>query len=264
SEVLQLGMAGHDGNGDNEGALRLFREAVARLSFVFVPTMALLAIAAPTLISFLFTDRYFGAVPIFRVAILSIPMAALPLDGVMRARAQNQFMFRVSALKLTLTVPLVWAGLKLWGPIGALGGWICAEEICRFILLRRAARLFGTGILSALGHRMVPVDPTGILALRDPRTRLPRPTPRVLLSLAASALRHGPQLIHHRLNTVYAFDQHSRRAGELLEALTEPPDVVLQNGALFAPGRPPRFPYVLLLDNTCLLAQRQPPVPEAD
>ena len=118
--------------------------------------------------------------------------------------------------------------------------------------------------LSVLGHRIVPVDPTGILALRDPRTRLPRPTPRVLLSLAASALRHGPQLIHHRLNTVYAFDQHSRRAGELLEALTEPPDVVLQNGALFAPGRPPRFPYVLLLDNTCLLAQRQPPVPEAD
>src|SRR2546427_5543756 len=118
--------------------------------------------------------------------------------------------------------------------------------------------------LSALGHRMVPVDPTGILALRDPRTRLPGPTPRVLLSLAASALRHGPQLIHHRLNAVYAFDQHSRRAGELLEALTEPPDVVLQNGALFAPGRPPRFPYVLLLDNTCLLAERQPPVPEAD
>src|SRR6266446_5381185 len=118
--------------------------------------------------------------------------------------------------------------------------------------------------LSALGYRIVPVDPTGILALRDPRTRLPRPTPRVLLSLAASALRHGPQLIHHRWNTVYAFDQHSRRAGELLETLAEPPDVVLQNGALFAPGRPPRLPYVLLLDNTCLLAERQPPVPEAD
>ena len=139
SEVLQLGMAEHDVNGDNE---------------VFVPTMALLAIAAPTLISFLFTDRYLGAVPIFRVAILSIPMAALPLDGVMRARAQNQFMFRVSALKLALTVPLVCAGLKLWGPIGALGGWICAEEICRFILLRRAARLFGTGIFGALPREL--------------------------------------------------------------------------------------------------------------
>jgi glycosyltransferase involved in cell wall biosynthesis len=118
--------------------------------------------------------------------------------------------------------------------------------------------------LTALGHRVVSVDPTGVLALRDPRTRLPRPTPRVLLSLAASALHHGPQLMHHRWNTVYAFDQHTRRADELLRALAEPPDVVLQNGALVAPGRPSRFPYVLLLDNTCRLAERQPPVPEAD
>ena len=118
--------------------------------------------------------------------------------------------------------------------------------------------------LRALGHEVVHVDPTGVLALRDPRTRLPRPTPRVLLSLAASAFRHGPQLIHHRWNTVYAFDQHTRQAGALLDALPEPPAVVLQNGALFAPGRPSRFPYVMLLDNTCRLAERQPPVPEAD
>jgi glycosyltransferase involved in cell wall biosynthesis len=121
-----------------------------------------------------------------------------------------------------------------------------------------------TRMLAALGHHVLRVDPTEVLALRDPRTRLPRPTPRVLLSLAASALRHGPQLMHHRWNTVYAFDQHSKKAGELLDALDPAPDVVLQNGALFAPGRPSRFPYVLLLDNTCLLAERQPPVPQAD
>jgi len=118
--------------------------------------------------------------------------------------------------------------------------------------------------LVALGHDLVRLDPTGVLALRNPRTRRPRPTPRVLMSLAASALKHGQQLIHHRWNTVYAFEQHSKRAGALLAALAEPPDVVLQNGALFAPGRPPRFPYVLLLDNTCALAERQPAVPEAD
>jgi glycosyltransferase involved in cell wall biosynthesis len=118
--------------------------------------------------------------------------------------------------------------------------------------------------LVALGHDVVHLDPTGVLALRNPRTRRPRPTPRVLMSLAASALKHGQQLIHHRWNTVYAFEQHSKRAGALLAGLGEPPDVVLQNGALFAPGRPPRLPYVLLLDNTCLLAERQPAVPEAD
>jgi len=154
SEILQLGIAEHDARDDNAGALRLFREAVARLSFVFVPTMVLLGVAAPELISFLFTDRYLEAVPIFRLAILSIPMAALPLDGVMRARAQNKFMFRVSVLKLVLTVPMVWLGLRMFGPIGALGGWICAEETCRMILLHRAARLFGASILGALPREL--------------------------------------------------------------------------------------------------------------
>ena len=85
--------------------------------------------------------------------------------------------------------------------------------------------------LVTLGHDLVRVDPTGVLALRNPRTRRPRPTPRVLMSLAASALKHGQQLIHHRWNTVYAFEQHSKRAGALLAGLAEPPDVVLQNGA---------------------------------
>jgi O-antigen/teichoic acid export membrane protein len=150
SEILQLGIAEHDAHGDNDGALRLFREAVAKLSFVFVPTMALLFIVAPTLIQFLFTSRYISAVPLFRLAIVSIPMAALPLDGVMRARAQNKFVFHVSALKLGLTVPMVWMGLHQFGPIGALGGWILAEESCRMILLKRAAKLFGQPILGSL------------------------------------------------------------------------------------------------------------------
>src|SRR5436190_10632366 len=104
-----------------------------------------------------------------------------------------------------------------------------------------------TKALLALGHHLVRVDPTGILALRDPSTRRPRPTPRVLLSIAASALKHGHQAMPHRWNTVYAFEQHTRRTGELLADLEDPPDVVLQNGALFAPGRPCPFPYVLLL-----------------
>ena len=116
--------------------------------------MALLGITAPALIQFLFTDRYLAAVPIFRLAIVSIPMAALPLDGVMRARAQNKFMFRVSVLKVVLTAPLAWAGLRLFGPIGALGGWICAEETCRMILLHRASRLFGTTISGALPREL--------------------------------------------------------------------------------------------------------------
>jgi O-antigen/teichoic acid export membrane protein len=180
SDILQLGIAEHDTHGDNAGALRLFREAVAKLSFVFVPIMALLCITAHPLIQFLFTDRYAAAVPIFRLAIISIPMAALPLDGVMRARAQNKFVFKVSALKLALTVPFVWVGLHRFGPIGALGGWIVAEETCRMILLHRAARLFGKSILGALPKELwyqvaaaIGAAVPGVLALRLARGHVP-------------------------------------------------------------------------------------------
>ena len=154
SEILQLGIAEHDARGDHKGALPLFREAVARLSLVFVPVMALLFITAPTLIEFLFTSRYLAATPIFRLALISIPMSAFPLDGVMRARAQNSFMFRISVLKLALTVPLAMLGLRFFGPIGALGGWICAEEACRMVLLRRAAHLFETTMFRALPREL--------------------------------------------------------------------------------------------------------------
>lgn len=182
SEILQLGIAEHDREGDPQGAARLFREAVSRLSFVFIPMMALLFVVAPTLISFLFTDRYLEAVPLFRLALVSIPMAALPLDGVMRARAQNAFVLRVSVLKLALTVPLVYFGLQTFGPIGALGGWICAEESSRLLLLFRAGKLFGTSVRSALPSRALFFQVVAALVAAP-------------VGLAVLQLARGPQLV---------------------------------------------------------------------
>ena len=116
----------------------------------------------------------------------------------------------------------------------------------------------------SMGHHVDEVNPTDVLLLRKPGTRLPRLTPRVLFHLAASAYRFGTQHMSHRWNTPFAFDVHSRRAGTLLSRLPEPPDVVLQSGALFAPGTPPRHPYVLLCDNTCSIAERQPAASDAE
>ena len=120
-----------------------------------------------------------------------------------------------------------------------------------------------TRALVERGHRVTPVDAFGDLDLRDRRTRLPRPTPTVLAHLALAAARFRGRALAHRINTPFAFDLHSRRAGEALAALRPAPDVVLQNGALFAPGRPPRLPYVLLLDHTRALGMRARPFPEA-
>ena len=77
-----------------------------------------------------------------------------------------------------------------------------------------------------------------------------------MLHLAAAAARFGRRAFAHRWNTTYAFDAHTREAGRAVAALPTPPDVILQNGALFAPGENPRQPYVLLLDHTRQLSMQ--------
>jgi len=151
SELLQIGIAESDGAGrPPRAALPLFHEAVGQLAFAFVPLTGLAVVVAPPLIELLFSPRYLGAVPIFRVAVLLTLMAALPLDGVMRARAQNRYMLALSALKLGITVPLVLGGLRAFGPLGALVGWLTAEAATRALMLARAARLLGTSMLRVL------------------------------------------------------------------------------------------------------------------
>jgi len=111
--------------------------------------------------------------------------------------------------------------------------------------------------LEALGHHVVPVFGRGPLELRDPGTRRVRVTRSVVTHLAVAALRYGTDAVAYRWNTPFAFDVHSRWVGELLAGLPSPVDVVLQNGALFSPGLPPRLPYVVYVDHTRAMAERQ-------
>jgi alpha-maltose-1-phosphate synthase len=114
--------------------------------------------------------------------------------------------------------------------------------------------------LRELGHE---IEELGVAGPLEPRVggRL-RLTPAVAVHLGVAALRYGRRALAHRWNTGYAFDAHSRRAGALVDALSRPPDLVLQHGALFAPGRPSRRPYALLLDHTRRAAMEQPALPE--
>jgi O-antigen/teichoic acid export membrane protein len=154
SELLQIGLAESEGAGRPARAgLALFHEAVLQLSFAFLPLTGLLFVVAPALIELVFSPVYLPAVPIFRATAFSVLLAALPLDGVMRARAQNRFMLAMSAAKLAVTVPLVLGGLRVAGPLGALVGWIVAEALARAAMLHRAATLFDAPLSRVLPLR---------------------------------------------------------------------------------------------------------------
>jgi glycosyltransferase involved in cell wall biosynthesis len=115
--------------------------------------------------------------------------------------------------------------------------------------------------LDARGHRLALLEAMGELEPRDPETGRLHPSPAVALHLAIATARFGRRAFAHRWNTAFAFDHHALRVGAALRALDRAPDVVLQNGALFAPGIPAPYPYALLLDHTRALAMASRPWP---
>ncbi len=190
SELLQIGLAEADGAGRGQrAALALFHEAVLQLAFAFLPVAGVLLVVAPDLVSFLFSERYAAAAPIFRLSIASIVLAALPLDGVMRARAQNRFMLALSVAKLGATLALVAGGLALLGPIGALAGWLAVEAGARGAMLWRAAQL-----LEARAADVLPWRPLGrvaaatAVAMPACWVALRAPLPSAFMRLAAAGI----------------------------------------------------------------------------
>jgi O-antigen/teichoic acid export membrane protein len=156
SELLQIGLADADGAGlPRKAGQRLFHEAVSQLAFAFLPLAGLLLVVAPALIELVFSARYLSAVPIFRLSVVPIVLATLPLDGVMRARAQNRFVLVLSAAKLAVTAPLVLGGLARGGPLGAFAGWVGAELLARAAMLVRAATLFDAPVRRVLPVRVL-------------------------------------------------------------------------------------------------------------
>ncbi len=133
SDVLQVRLA----QTDREHATPLFHEANLRLAAVFFPLCAGLVAAGSLFIPALFTHRYDQSVPIFRLALLTIPFAALPLDGTLRALGETKYIAKNCAWKLALVIPAVLGGIKLYGMTGAIMGHCAVEAVMRVAMLLR-------------------------------------------------------------------------------------------------------------------------------
>lgn len=137
SEVLMVRLGELERSGRLEEGLAAFRQASSRLAYAFLPLAAFLFAAAPEFISAVFGPRFLPATPIFRVSLIGIPLAILPLDGTLRARNQTRHLFLSYLGKAAVTVPLVWLGVRWFGMMGGVGSWALAELVGKGILLSR-------------------------------------------------------------------------------------------------------------------------------
>lgn len=102
-------------------------------------------------------------------------------------------------------------------------------------------------------------------ALR-PGSPIPNLRPAPVRAFLEAVRAHGRRWKAYWCHTTFAFDHLSALAGDALRSAR--PDVVLQAGVLFGPGRFPEVPYFLYLDHTRAIAERYaalpglvPPVP---
>ncbi|MBI5547732.1 MAG: polysaccharide biosynthesis C-terminal domain-containing protein [Deltaproteobacteria bacterium] len=143
SEVLMVRIAELEGEGRSPAAAAVFREATLRLAKLFLPLVAFLVATAPEFITALFTPRYLGSVPIFRVVTLGVVFACLPVDGVLRARGETRHIFKSYVVKAAVNIPLVLLGVVHLGMMGAVLAWLVAEAVGKLVLALRLPRALG-------------------------------------------------------------------------------------------------------------------------
>ncbi len=135
SEVLMVRLGELEREGRLEEAVHAFREAAGKLAFAFLPLTAFLFAAAPEFIATLFGAKFLPAVPVFRVSVVGVVLAILPMDGVLRARGRTGAIFLSYLVKAAVTVPLLGLGVRHFGMMGGIASWLLAEVIGKALLL---------------------------------------------------------------------------------------------------------------------------------
>jgi O-antigen/teichoic acid export membrane protein len=131
SETLQVRLAALERTGETHRSGEVFSEAVDKLALIFLPLCALLIATARPGLHVLYGGRYDDAASILRIAVLSVAVSSLPLDGVFKARARTGTLLWMYAIKLTVTWPLLAIGYTVFGLEGAITAHVCVELLTK-------------------------------------------------------------------------------------------------------------------------------------
>lgn len=129
------------------GARDQIRDTLANgirmVSLVCLPLFVVLELLADEVIVLLYTQRFADAVPVFRVALLALPLIATQLEYVPRAYADTRFLFFMCAVRGVVCVTLLGVLPPILGLLGAPLAFILALVATHLILVVRVSRLTG-------------------------------------------------------------------------------------------------------------------------
>jgi O-antigen/teichoic acid export membrane protein len=142
AEVLMVAL-GRTVGSDPRASLHHFNDAVDKLASLLFPAACGAWLLGPTVLPLLFTHKYEGAVGLFLLTTLEIPLWILPLDALLRAAGDTRFLFAFNGVRVVVTTACVLGGIHLGGLPGAIVGGFTSESLARVVMLWRGRRFLG-------------------------------------------------------------------------------------------------------------------------
>ncbi len=143
SEVLMVDLGRSIGN-DHRASLRHWDDAADKLASILFPAACGAWLLGPTVLPLLFTHKYEGAVPLFILTTLEIPLWIMPVDALLRAAGDTRFLFGFNGVRMVVTAGCVFLGIQLGGLRGAVVGGLVSESLARVVMLARGRRFLGS------------------------------------------------------------------------------------------------------------------------
>ena len=143
--------------------IALWHESMRKLALLFYPLTVILLIFAYEVITVLFTTDYAGAVPVFRIYLLMLPLNVTFFHGVLLAAGETKYLLKATTTIFVINIFLIYfmivwfidIGYELLGPPVAT---VAANIILRALWLDRISkvlkvpmsRVFPWGLMSKL------------------------------------------------------------------------------------------------------------------
>lgn len=148
--VMMVRMRERVTRGEPEAIMPIWRDTAGKLALLLFPLLCVLWITAHDLLTLLFTDVYGASVPVFRIWLLVLLLAAIPAHGPLRVLDDTRFLAKQTLAKLVfvavLTVPFLGVFGLEGGVLVALGAMLFGKSV----LVWRLARRTGAGLSRAL------------------------------------------------------------------------------------------------------------------
>lgn len=202
-DVMMVRMGEKIRDGRNEAVLPIWHDTTRKLALVFFPLVTLLLIAARELIVVLFTESYLASVPIFMIWSLSILLAVVLADGILRVYAQTRFLVALNTVRLMLIVALTPLLISRFQVLGAVLAAILTGLVAKGLALARIKRLTGLPV-----SQVLPWSSLGTIGALSVVAALPALLVKLSLTISAPALLLMTVTVYSLsyLSLVFSFD----------------------------------------------------------